>query len=325
MVLIAVVATVLAGMVGVALDLGQAYLDRRALQAGADLAADAGAQLLAANYQAGGTAAAPATDAQVQAVVDHVVHRSGAGTSAVTSYSAVYTDSSGSTLATVGAGLIPPSAVGVGVTPTDQHPTMFIRVLGIGSMQERATATTTVSVLQSIQLSSPSVAPYAVWWQNCVAGRALQVGDHATFRSNAYGSNAACNANGYTIGSNNFKGYFHQGPASIAAGDTFAAKGGNAIGQEPLGQLSAAYTNHSLLIFPVVDTASGNGANLTFHDLGFVALQMNADYSQVPPSQDWTGTVVAFIPALTGLSGCTPGTGGCTTTSYTPIFHGLLQ
>jgi len=320
-----VIAVALAGMVGTALDLGQAYLDRRALQASADLAADAGAQLLAANYQAGGTASGPTADAQVQAVVDDVVHKSAAGASAVTSYTAVYTDGSGATLAAVGSGTIPPTAAGVAVTPTDQHPTTFIRVLGITSMQERATAATTVSVLQSIQLSSPFVAPYAVWWQNCQASRPLRVGDHAIFRSNAYGTDAACNANGYTIGSNNFKGYFHQGPSSIANGDTFTAKGGNALGQEPLSQLSAAYTNHTLLIFPVIDAASGNGANLTFHDNGFVAIEMDADYSQVPPSQDWTGTVVAFIPTLAGLSGCTPGSGGCTTTSYTPIFHGLLQ
>src|SRR5438309_5685366 len=66
LILVAFAAVALIALTGLALDGGRAYLNRRALQSGADNAAEVAASLLAANFHQVGT---PYTDAQVAAQV----------------------------------------------------------------------------------------------------------------------------------------------------------------------------------------------------------------------------------------------------------------
>jgi len=55
-------------------------------------------------------------------------------------------------------------------------------------------------------------------------------------------------------------------------------KGGNACGQEPTAELQAAATAGQAIWLPVVNSESGNGANITINVMGFVAISLNFTY-----------------------------------------------
>lgn len=71
------------GITGLAVDSGRAYLDRRALQGGADTASEAGTSMLAANFH---QPAAPFTDPQVAAQVAAQVNNSRSGPSGLSAF-----------------------------------------------------------------------------------------------------------------------------------------------------------------------------------------------------------------------------------------------
>ncbi|GAC1342475.1 MAG: hypothetical protein NVSMB29_14210 [Candidatus Dormibacteria bacterium] len=315
LVLFALSAVALLSLLGLAVDGGRAYVDKRTLQSASDTAADAGAWMLSVNATNPNTY----SDADVMSAVSKVVVGSIGGGDIAASQPTVahYTDAAGNQLptgaaCTVGAcGTIPAGAAGVQVDASDRHPTYFMRLVGTETAQERASAIAMFTIIQQFDFNNPNFAPYAAWNTTCGPGfPAIKIGDSIVFRSNAWKDAAGCGNTQIT--SNNFKGWFHDPSESIFhQGDTVTAKGGNALGQEPLGLIQQAYANRKPIVFPVVDSAAGQGANLTIHIAGFVAVIPDqscwANGGTCSPSTDWTGTIVAFSPTYTGICTATCG------------------
>jgi hypothetical protein len=94
MVMVAFGLVALVGVTGLAVDSGRGYLDRRALQGGADTASEAGTSMLAANFH---QPAVLFTDAQVGAQVAAQVNNSTAGPSGLSAFMPTPTSFSGGT------------------------------------------------------------------------------------------------------------------------------------------------------------------------------------------------------------------------------------
>lgn len=323
--------TLVAGMAGLALDVGHDYTNRRAIQAGADSAANAGAQMLVRNVDANfpfGTsynpAAGPYTSCDVLKVAAGSGVQSGlgqlaqAGDGHASAQPQVYwLDKTGSRIGTAvsctsPAAAIPATAVGVEVDAVDTHPTYVLRAIGMSTASESVVSKSLLRYTSQLDQLSVYAEPYAGFYYNCTANRPIAVGDDIVFRDNGYGSTAACPPT-YQISSNNFKGYFHDGSTTIALGP-YSTKGGNACGQEPLAALGTAYRNHQPIVIPIIKDASGNGANLTLTIVGYESILLDADYSSGGcGSTPFKGTVVSLSPTLPGLTSCVATNTGCTT------------
>jgi Flp pilus assembly protein TadG len=309
LVIFALGSVALVGLVGLAVDGGRSYVDKRTLQSAADAAADAGARMLSVNA----ITASTYSDADISTAVANIVPGSvGGGDKAGNQpTNAYYTDSaanrlpSGSPCKVGSCGTIPSGAVGVEVGASDKHSTYFMRLVGTSNATESATAVSMFTIIQQFDFNNPAFAPYAAWNTLCTAGFPhINIGDSIVFRSNSWKDSAACGNSGIT--SNNFKGWFHDPSETIFnQGDTVTAKGGNAIGQEPIPQIQQSYASGKPFVIPIVDSASGNGSNITFHIAGFVAILPNqscwANSGTCSPSTDWTATVMAWSPTYTGF------------------------
>jgi len=122
---------VLTALVGLGVDGGSLYLNRRGMQNAADAAALAGARVLAAGDNSG---------ADIRAAIETYAGKNYVTTPAqnVTAY---YTDDTGARVGAVTAsGTAPATAIGVEVIATRQAPTSFLSILGINSLQAKALA-----------------------------------------------------------------------------------------------------------------------------------------------------------------------------------------
>jgi hypothetical protein len=196
MVLFVIMAVVLVGIAGLALDSGLSYMNRTTLQGAADTASQTGARMLAADYGQG-SSTSPFTMAQIAATVQSVLEGSSAGPTAASVFSGYLVTGTSvdsgtlcvasnpgvvpqpgtgqcivcqfypSSAATPGvpnctvalsdlAGVIP--ADGVDVVDTNSNPTPLLGLLGIHSASQGATAT---SIFGLPGVPSP---PYAVWY-----------------------------------------------------------------------------------------------------------------------------------------------------------------
>lgn len=130
--------------IGLVIDGGFAWTQRRASQNAADLAATAGARIVGLNLQSGG---AVGTDANVKAAIDAVIAANGGRAIAygVANNGPQYVDKTGTPLtgatSWVGNGTIPATASGVTINSDRSWRPFFLGVAGISSWTAGATAT----------------------------------------------------------------------------------------------------------------------------------------------------------------------------------------
>jgi Flp pilus assembly protein TadG len=120
LIMFAVMLTALLGAVGLSVDLGMAFSQRRTMQSAADAGAYAGTRVVARSKPATPVSAW----SEVQAVIDK--NRMAVGT--ITSITCNYVTDSGDVIAPCTA-TVPGTATGVEVTVQESHPTYFIRVI----------------------------------------------------------------------------------------------------------------------------------------------------------------------------------------------------
>ncbi len=133
---LSLVAMILA--VGLVIDGGNAWSQRRNAQNIADFAALAGTKILAANLASPGTQ----TNASVKSAVESSLSSNGL-TAAIlgADYAASYIDDAGNLVGGFGpAGAIPTSVSGIQVSPTKSFSTYFLGVVGMSSFKASATA-----------------------------------------------------------------------------------------------------------------------------------------------------------------------------------------
>lgn len=149
LVMFAVMLTSLLGAVGLAVDLGVAFSQRRTMQSAADAGAYAGTRIVAKAFD---TAAPPSAQADVEAVVLKNAMNMGTVGSIVCNY----VNDAGTAIAPCTAG-VPATATGVEVTVQETHPTFFIRVVP-GAPDE--TSTSAYARANVKKLGSPSDGPF---------------------------------------------------------------------------------------------------------------------------------------------------------------------
>ena len=138
-VVMALAISVIVMTVGVAVDGGNAFVQRRSAQNTADFAAMAGARIVAI-WIADNTT--DGRDSNVRAAIDAAVSTNGGAPLAYgTLSSPVYVSSNGSVLGYVGGGSIPSFSVGIRVTTTRSWAPYFLRAVGISSWSASASAT----------------------------------------------------------------------------------------------------------------------------------------------------------------------------------------
>jgi Flp pilus assembly protein TadG len=188
LVLVALMMPVLLGFLGLVIDVGNAYAQRRFMQNAADAAALAGARYLANNI-------AGASDAAVGGVVAAYLAANRGATytpnAALTAQDGVwYVNASGVRVSAVGAGGSAPTfptAVGLEVVATKQVSTYFATVIGYPTLTVRATGTAMYGGEASQQIQPPggtSILPIAVdlsTYNQAVATCGGYSGYHLTF------------------------------------------------------------------------------------------------------------------------------------------------
>ena len=292
-VLFAVVSVGLLGLVGLAIDGGQALLNRRAMQASADSAAEASARMLAANFRTTGSAASGLySDTDISKVVCDTATGSQSGGSpgltCATDVVAYYTDAGGQRVAgpvAVGGGSIPSAAHGVEVTSRDPaHSTRFVQLVGFKTAQEAAKGSSTFSAVQSVDVTQPDSGPWVVWFKTCnysvnppVEGGSIKIGDDVVFRDNGFANDAACGDPAWQVNGNGFKGFLKSeddcnGHPNVYQQGDACSSSGNAIGQEPTQNVVNAHDNQTPLVIPVIDSSYKQSGVNHFHIVGFVAI-----------------------------------------------------
>jgi len=276
-VLVALSMVALLGFVALVVDAGVLYVNRTQLQKAVDSAALAGAYDIGINSSSAG-------DASIYAASN--------GVSQLTGNQAATTFASGDSWT---------------VSAKRTVPLIFAPILGIKNSVVTASATAINSPINGVPGSN--LMPYAVWGGNSPVG--LNTGATVDYRDNGWvdanvkpgpcGNNGSppCNAN-WTSDSNDFKGFLRIDSGTIYQNGNVVSSGGNATGQEPIGDDGGTTTicDHVRLgtpgIFPVIGSGSGNGhVDLTI--VGFIAVQMNPVRTCGGPqgmSNPFTGTVV---------------------------------
>ena len=143
----AVASLVLMGMLGLALDAGYDFTQRRTMQNAADAAALRGTYDLYQYYQ--GASVSINADAQTLAIQNGLSDPA----ASTTSFTCTYLNNSGATQGDC-TNAVPVGATGVQIVVTEQHPTFVMRVLGIVSSHTGATAT---AYIQSPTYNAPLI------------------------------------------------------------------------------------------------------------------------------------------------------------------------
>lgn len=117
----AVMLTALLGALGLSIDLGMAFAQRRTMQSAADAAAYAGTRLVAKQN-------VDSVPASVLSEVTAVVTKNNMSGNTISSINCNYVTDTGQTI-TPCVSVIPPTATGVEVTVTESHPTFFMQVV----------------------------------------------------------------------------------------------------------------------------------------------------------------------------------------------------
>ncbi len=155
-VLLALSLIVMLLFVGLVVDVGNGYAQRRSTQNVADFAALAAARVVMANQGTPGTF----TDANVVTAINTTLTDNGI---AAGSFTAVYVDASGNPLsANVGSGSIPAAAFGAKVEVTHSFGTYFVGVAGMSTWTATSTATARGGWKLGSQVMEGELLPIAV-------------------------------------------------------------------------------------------------------------------------------------------------------------------
>ncbi|MHB1501679.1 MAG: Tad domain-containing protein [Candidatus Dormibacteria bacterium] len=324
-VLFAVAAVAVIALVGLAIDAGQAFVDRSALQSGSDAAAVAGTQLLEANFvsedQGGGVVY---SDSQIQKAVDTTLNGSHAANSHVSSYTAYYTDYQGNLLSppvavgSLDGGNPPPAAQGVKVTAVDNQATLLLGVVGIGQSRPQATATAVTGPITGCTTDSNCV-PFAAWSVECPSVTAWKVGDPVTYFKTKWSKETCPSA----LDTNSFKGHFNSAaptpgsvvvctggadacdtPACASASDCpndVATKSGIHFSSSTQNFLNSAWASPSHVIVVAVVSCDKCSGSAVFDVTGFLAIKMQAACRHSDQVAGCQGTVVASANSVAGL------------------------
>ena len=342
-ILFALALVALVGVCGLALDVGLNYLNTSGLQSGADNASLAVARMLAVDYT--GQTATPVVSApwSYSNMVNEVstVLGSGenqAGASAVTSYSAYFvatTGTSGVTGTTVlcqfapagsatcpsvysASGGLPENskgvvdANGVEIVPSDNHATTVMGVVGIHRATESAPATAIFGVIEGVPAAALN---YAVFNVNCTTNEPLQLYQDIEYYGPQWKKDWGCSA----IGDSSFKGDL-KGPTPdpvVAPGWISAGSGSGVTTPVAAGQI---------IIVPVIDCIA-HGSQCTEPDnepgepacsatlpsglktsgnevmcaVGLIAIKADNACSN---GKDCTGEIVPYLPNQAGILIC---------------------
>lgn len=337
-VLFALAAVAIIAIVGLAIDAGQAFTDRSALQSGSDAAVVSGTQLIQANFvaedQATSQGQAPKlyTDKDIAQAIESTLNASHATTSRVTSYTAYYTNNQGQPLnppIPVGSlGPVPPpaDAQGIAITAIDNQPTFLLGVLGIGQSHPMATATAVTGPITGCVTDSNCI-PFAVGLlPDCQTGTTSQwsVGDTATYYSNQWLTDY-CDKGTSADKANDFKGHFNSAnpqPGSVVictsgadmcdtptcAGAYDCPNDVTSQGGAKFSSTTQQFLNNAWLTSKVIVVAEVTCDDCTGYShldvTGFIALKMTdpCSPSDQAGSTGCQGTVIASAESVAGLN-----------------------
>ncbi len=304
--LFAISLTVIILIVGLAVDGGYAFMQRRASQNASDFGALAGARVVSFTV-AGDTT--NGTDANVVTAITAAVTANSGTVTFGAPNGPVYTNASGAVVGYVGAGTIPSGAIGVTVASTRIWNPFFLGVVGMNNWQASAVATAkggwaaggpggdvfpagiASTFFQTyplcsgpINLVNPSDPCYP---KNLTPGNLNVPGGFGWLK---FGATGKCTGYGLGMDPNNgcddSKPFLQTeiGPPPNSFGCCDAVTGDPApadqIGSLPGNKASADcdyYIDNEIVVtVPVWDTAGGTGANAYYHIIGFAGFQITA-------------------------------------------------
>ncbi len=279
--LLAFLMVALCGMVAMAVDVGRLALTRRQVQNAADAGALAGVAWL------------PGDKATAQTKAVDWATRNGISAAEVQSVVFTKTEQNDDTIT---------------VNVRRNVPYSFAKVLGLSGKDITAAASARVFTVQGAQTPEPDgsggIFPYAVWAGNAAGAADVAEGKTVVFRTNDYaaqnvkpilpqcknsGKKDNCN---WKINGNDFKGFFHwkNGYTYVDMDvQEVVSQGGNAFGNEPLDELTAAYNNDRAIWLPVINYADDSGKHLYFRIVSFVCIDIT---SLDKGKGDFAGTVL---------------------------------
>jgi len=142
LIMFALMLTALLGAVGLSIDLGMSFSQRRTMQSAADAGALAGTRVV--------SKAMPSNPVSAWSEVQSVVNSNKMAVGTITSITCNYVNDGGSVISPCTA-TVPSTATGVEVTVTENHPTYFIRVVpgGAKNVDTSAYARANVKILNA--------------------------------------------------------------------------------------------------------------------------------------------------------------------------------
>jgi Flp pilus assembly protein TadG len=320
-VLFALAAIAMVAIVGLAIDGGTSYVDQRALQAGSDSSATAGATMLAADFHScASSGSLPYTASDITTVVTGIAkkavtasgHATGAGgvgmqfvNWAPGATPPLTTDSAPSS--TWCSGNTWQGPFGVTVATANSHHTILLQIVGVSQAHEAATATVAFGLPLSgtyAPFVACNVQPLIVASTGAkgTSGTTLSVGDTVLLASPKWGSTeSTCNGH-----SKDFHGYLHDpspNPVTLPTNGTTTpistTKGGTTCGGWPTSPIDFrdGLAVGKTVLVPLTSGLSGDGI-YTIGVQGMVAVQITVD--ACPNVQG----VVTTIGSATGVPTC---------------------
>jgi Flp pilus assembly protein TadG len=327
LVMIALMIVPIGLLLGLIIDLGYAYGQKRLTQDLSDNAAMAGSlvigeQLSGATGVTNGSVARAICDvgarssgvANNTSAFSHATFCGGSGTANGLSvaFSAAYLDSAGAPLAggTVISNTNPltSGAQGVVVTSTESSPTFFAKVAGINSISVGSHAATLVGA-DVTSYSGANFLGFALWFNHndCVNDSlgCTAVGTHVTFRQNQWcrfvGDHLIDTTNN-CLGGSSFEGLIPVA-GTITVGNWYSGDNGNKTGFWNT-TLSFYCTNHLQVVMPVVDSVTNANPPLV-EVVGFVGLYLDTPCG-LNGAQSNRGVITYFTAQGSSTSNGTP-------------------
>jgi Flp pilus assembly protein TadG len=174
LVMFAFMLVALLGALGLSIDLGVAFSQRRTMQAAADAGAYAGARIVAKSN--------PSAPLSAGADVAAVVNANQMNMGSITSITCTYVDDAGSSMGSC-AGAVPSGATGVRVAVSETHDTLFIRVVPGGPDTVSTSASAGAGVRRVTGFSDGPFLPCAED-ARLVSGGRMDIWDQANNRLN---------------------------------------------------------------------------------------------------------------------------------------------
>jgi hypothetical protein len=251
-VLTVIAMTVLLGMTALVLDVGAWFHSKRQLQATADAAALAGAQML------------PDTPGSAQSTALSYANQNGGGVAGA-DITITGTNSSNDTIEVKG---------------FKNEPGFFSKILGVDAVDVRASAKAIVGIPSSARYVAPMVVKCShPLIMNCTGNHTPDFNEETTLDFDKFGAPGAfgmldlANANGNTGSStlaswieNGYDGYLPLGKYDSDPGAKFNSGGIDGALNDRVG---------TVLLFPVFDTLTGGGSNAQYNIIGWIGFHLD--------------------------------------------------